>query len=143
VTDDIDVLLIEPSDADAKRTLAAIRKAKPDASTLRVVDAAQASRLMFGQGLFTEEPQIPRLILVDLPAAGDAAKDALLRLRSLGLRRPVPIVIFSSQRTDRDILNAHLLGAHLNLQKPEEPDAYATAVQRIIRTWETGSFSAL
>jgi DNA-binding NarL/FixJ family response regulator len=143
VTDDIDVLLIEPSDSDAKKTLAAIRQAKPDASTLRVVDATQASRLMFGQGLFTEAPQMPRLILVDLPAAGDAAKEALLRLRSLELRRPVPIVVFSSQRSEKDILDAHLLGAHLNLQKPDEPEAYAAAVKRIIRTWETGSFSAL
>lgn len=136
MTDVIDVLLIEPSDADAKRTLAAIRECKPELSTLRVVDAAQASRLMFEQGLFTEAPQIPRLILVDLPAAGDAAKHALLRLKSLD--QAVPIVIFSAQRSPKDILDAHLLGAHLNLQKPEQADDYGAAVVRLMGIWEKG-----
>jgi DNA-binding NarL/FixJ family response regulator len=136
VTDIIDVLLIEPSDADARRTLSAIREFKPELSTLRVVDAAQASRLMFEQGLFTQAPQMPRLILVDLPAAGDAARDALLRVKALD--KTIPIVIFSAQRSPKDILDAHLLGAHLNLQKPEQPADYSAAVVRLIGHWEKG-----
>ena len=136
----IDVLLIEPSDFHARQTIAAIRQTKPELSTLRVIDADQASRLMFERGLFTYAPQIPRLIIVDLAASGDAAKRTLLRLKSMEAARIVPVVIFSSRRTPKDILDAHLLGAHMNVQKSADSAQYAAAVERMIRMWLTGSF---
>jgi DNA-binding response OmpR family regulator len=136
----IDVLLIEPSDLDARQTLAAIRKTRTQLSTLRVIDAEQASRVMFERGLLTDAPQIPRLIIVDLPASGEGANRALLRLKSTRDARRVPIVIFSARRTAKDILVAHLLGAHMNVQKPEDATQYAAAVERMIRMWATGSF---
>jgi DNA-binding response OmpR family regulator len=140
MTESIDVVLIEPSDVDARQTLAAIRQTKPTLSTLRVIDADQASRVMLERGLFTDAPQVPGLIIVDLAASGEAAKRALARVKAANLTHVVPIVIFSSRRTSRDILDAHLLGAHMNVQKPADPTQYAAAVQRMLRMWLTGSF---
>jgi DNA-binding NarL/FixJ family response regulator len=143
MTDSIDVLLIEPSDKDARKTLEAIRRAKSDLTVVRIVDASQATRLMFEQGLFTEQPQIPGFIIVDLPIAGDDVKHALLRLKSVCLDSPVPIVTFSARRSAKDILDAHLLGVHMNIQKSENPTEYADAVDRMIRMWVNGSFFLL
>jgi len=139
MTDSIDVLLIEPSLAHAKQTRAAIRKMNTGLSTVRVMEATQAARLMFEQGLFTQAPQMPSLIIVDLPALGADAKRLLLRLKSMRTARPPLIAILSSRRNAKDIVDAHLAGAHLNVLKPENEVEYSAAVERIIRMWLNGS----
>jgi DNA-binding response OmpR family regulator len=140
MTESIDVLLVEPCDTDARQSMSAIRRSRPGLSVVRVLAGNQAARLMFDHGLFTAAPQIPGLMIVDLPAAGEEAKQALQRLRSQRSGRAVPIVIFSARRTPRSILDGHLLGAHMNVQKPQDPAEFATAVERIMRMWGTGSF---
>jgi DNA-binding response OmpR family regulator len=136
----IDILIIDPSDSDAKRTVTAIRRKAPKASTLRVSAGNQAERLMFERGLFTEAPQMPSLIIVDLAAAGECVKTTLRRLKACRLDEDVPVVIFSARRSARDILDSHMLGAHLNIIKPTDPNDYAAAVERMIALWLAGSF---
>jgi DNA-binding response OmpR family regulator len=130
----IDVLIIDPHDADARKTIAAVRRKAPRASTLRVMGADQAVRLMFEHGLFTKAPQRPRLIIIDLAAAGVAGKEILRRSHD------IPIVVFSARREQRDILECHLLGAHMNIVKPADPDDYAFVVERVVATWLSGGF---
>ena len=139
MTDSIDVLLIEPSDGDARRTAESVRAANQDLSIVRVLDAKQASRLMFEQGLYTKDPQLPKLIIADL---GDSDVQAdLPTLRSLRRTPSIPLVILSAHRSAKHILDAHRLGAQMNLQKPDDPREYAAAVKRIIRTWSVGGFA--
>lgn len=139
MTDSIDVLVIEPSQTHARQTVSAIRQMSSRLSTVRVTEASQASRLLFERGLFTQAPQIPSLIIVDLPAVGDEAKRLLLRLKTTRMSRPPLIVIFASRRNAKDIVDAHLAGAHLNIQKPEDSAEYAAAVGRVMRMWMNGS----
>ena len=137
----IDILLIEPSNKDASRTLDTIRRKSPQSTSVRVLTGDQAARLCFEQGLFTREPQIPRLIIVDLAAAGDRAKFALRQLRRDPTAQTTAVVIFSARRTGRDILDAHLIGAHMNIMKPTTSAEYAAAVERIVTLWRNGSFN--
>jgi CheY-like chemotaxis protein len=139
MTDSIDVLIIEPSDGDARRTAESVRQANDGLSIVRVLDARQASRLMFEQGLYTKAPQLPKLIIADL---GDSDVQAdLPTLRSLRRTPSIPLVILSAHRSAKHILDAHRLGAQMNLQKPDDPREYAAAVKRIIRTWSVGGFA--
>ena len=140
MTDSIDVLLIEPSDGDARRTSKSVREANKGLSIVRVLDARQASRLMFEQGLYTKAPQLPKLIISDLGDSDAHAAD-LPTLRSLRRTPTVPLVILSAHRSAKHILDAHRLGAQMNLQKPDDPREYAAAVKRIIRTWSVGGFA--
>jgi hypothetical protein len=59
----VDVLLIDDCDASARLASAAVRRAVPSASVVRVKDVEQARRLMFDYGLFTRVPQPPRLLI--------------------------------------------------------------------------------
>jgi response regulator RpfG family c-di-GMP phosphodiesterase len=136
----IDVLLIDPCSSDSKRTVAGIRRKAPNASTLRVLSAEQAARLMFEQGLFTKAPQRPSLIIVDLAAAGESAKAVLRRIANDELTARIPLVIFTSQRNPDDLLQCHLLGAHMNIVKPTDPVEYSAAVERIIAMWLSRAF---
>lgn len=134
----IDVLIIDPSSTDSQKTSAAIKSKAPRASVVRVISGDQAARLMFEQGLFTQEPQIPTLIIVDLAAAGEPAKLALRRLKDSRFSQEVPVVIFSGRRDAKDILDSHLLGADMNVMKPSDEKEYAAAVERIATNWLAG-----
>lgn len=138
MTDTIDVLIIDPSDEDSKKTVAAIRRKAPKASTLRVKTADQAAQLMFERGLFTARPQIPRLIVIDLVAAGE---DGAATLRRLKNHAQVPVIIFSGTRTSKDILNSYLLGAQMNFLKPTDANDYGAAVERVVGMWLAGCFA--
>jgi DNA-binding NarL/FixJ family response regulator len=136
----LDVLIIDPLDKDARQTSAAIRRKVPDATTIRVPGGEQASRLMFERGLLTQEPQVPELIIVDLAAAGDCAKSTLRQLKTRRMSDAVPVVVFSGRRSAKDLLEAHLLGVHMNVLKPADPNDYALAVERMMTMWLAGSF---
>lgn len=130
----IDVLLIDPCDADSKRTAAAIRRAAPAASLVRVKDSEQALRLMFRKGLFTEAPHTPRLIVLEL-ALHDARGTALLaHLRKQAIAPKIPVLVLTSTLDANDLRESYALGARECLIKPHDVDRYvsevASAVER-------------
>jgi DNA-binding response OmpR family regulator len=92
MTRPIDVLLIEPSELDAQKMLAAIRRKAPGVSAVHVSGAEVAAGLIFDYWP-AETPQMPRLLMLDLAAAGESGKAILHRLRSHAATRNVPAVL--------------------------------------------------
>jgi len=134
MTDDtIDVLLIEDSDADSKITSAAVRRAAPLASLVRVKDGDQALRLLFCKGLFTAEPQIPKLILLDFDAPRTNGSVVLERLRDDSNSCAVPVILLISSRNEHHFDAGDVLGAYACLVKPFHPDEYLTEVSRVVK----------
>jgi hypothetical protein len=130
MTKPIDVLLIEPSESDARRTLAAIRRKAPDLSTVHVSGAEAAAGLIFDYWP-TEHPQIPRLVIVDLDAAGEPGKDVLRRLKSAALTGNVSTVIFSARPAPSGELEDSSSRA-MNVPKLVDSDTYAAQVERAV-----------
>jgi CheY-like chemotaxis protein len=125
----VDIVLCQHSNADAKLTLAGVRRGAPDASSLRVRDDTQVLRLVFQQGLFTVEPQIPRLILLDFSESGE--QRALERLRANPSTRDIPIVIVTSDY-DRVPRLALAVGVTACVKKCSDEPRYINSVARVI-----------
>jgi len=92
MTQPIDVLLIEPSESDARKTLAAIRRKAPGVAAVHVSGAEAAAGLIFDYWP-NETPQVPRLLMLDLATTGEPGKTILQRLRSHAVTRHVPAVL--------------------------------------------------
>jgi DNA-binding response OmpR family regulator len=129
MTNPIDILIIEPSESDARKTLAAIRRKAPGLSTVHVSGAEAAAGLIFDYWP-SEHPQVPRLVIVDLPAAGEPGTVLLRRLRSAALTRSVATVNFSARAAPLDAVQRSLSGA-MNVLKPKDSDAYDVEVERV------------
>ncbi len=130
MTKPIDVLLIEPSESDARRTLAAIRRKAPDLSTVHVSGAEAAAALIFDYWP-TEHPQVPRLVIVDLDAAGEPGKDVWRRLKSAALTGNVSTVNFSARPAPIGELERCASRA-MNVLKPQDSDSYVVQVERVV-----------
>jgi CheY-like chemotaxis protein len=129
------VLVVDPNAADGKRTVSAIRRALPDASTVRVQDIKQATRLIFEQGLFTFEPELPRLIFLEPRGIDGQARAFLQRLRARGSTRSVPVVILSRCSRPGEIAQSYLMGARDHVVKPNHLSQYIDEVERVAIAW--------
>jgi len=129
------VLVVDPSAADGKRTVTAVQRAIPNAETVRVQDIKQATRLIFEQGLFTLEPEVPRLILLEPRGVGGQARSFLQRLRTRGTTRGVPVIVLSRCSKPGEIAQSYLLGARDHIVKPSHLSQYVDEVERVVIAW--------
>jgi DNA-binding response OmpR family regulator len=133
MTHSIDVLVIEPSASDARRTLAAIRRKAPAISAVHVSSAESAAALIFDYWP-VEAPQVPRLMIVDLANSGEPGKAILRRLGSHAVTRNVPTVLFSAHLTPL----AELEGAasvSMDILKPIDCEEYDLKVASVLDKW--------
>jgi two-component system, response regulator len=131
----IDIMLVDNSDADARTTMKAVRRAAPSASVLRVKDGEQALRFLFRRGLFTREPQLPRLILLDLTVPIINGRRVLERVRTHATTNNIPVIVLTSQPDARAVHESYALGAQAFVAKSAEACGYVCEVSNHITTW--------
>ncbi|MBS1978103.1 MAG: response regulator [Bacteroidetes bacterium] len=125
----IEILLVEDSMEDAELTIRALRKNNLANNLLHLEDGEEA--LDF---LFNTDSVAPRLILLDLKMPKVDGMEVLRRLKSDPVRRIIPVVVMTSSKEERDIVEAHHLGVNAYVVKPVDFDQFVRAVT------ETGLF---
>jgi two-component system response regulator len=135
MNEEIDIMLVDDSDADARTTMKAVRRAAPSASVLRVKDGEQALRFLFRRGLFTREPQLPRLILLDLTVPIVSGRRVLERVRTEATTNDIPVIVLTSQPDARALHESYALGAQAFVAKSAEACDYVFEVSNHITTW--------
>jgi len=86
---------------------------------LTVAKGADAVLNWFGAGVVNKE-QIPHLILLDLRLPKLDGLAALRKLRGHAATRDIPIVVFSAQYTQADVLMSYSAGANSFVAKPAD-----------------------
>jgi two-component system, response regulator len=86
---------------------------------LSVAKGGDAVLNWFGAGVVNKE-QIPHLILLDLQLPKLDGLAALRKLRGNDATRDIPIVVFSSQYTQADVLMSYRAGANSFVAKPHD-----------------------
>ena len=86
---------------------------------LTVAKSADAVLNWFGSGVVKNE-QIPHLILLDLKLPSLDGLTTLRKLRGHDATRDIPIVVFSAQYTQADVLKSYSAGANSFVAKPAD-----------------------
>lgn len=129
-----DVLIADPIRSDSAATAAALRRCRPSVSIVRVMYADQAARIMFERGLLTHEPERPRLIFLEAGVL-EGTKALLESICEDPRTREIPVIVFSRTWASTEIQICRALGARTYIVKPENPDQYRSAVERIADMW--------
>lgn len=128
------ILLVEDNDDDVELTRRALRKNKLTNPLVVARDGQEALDMLFGNG--TVEPiQAPAMILLDLKLPKVDGLEVLRRLRSDARTRFLPIIILTSSREDRDLLQGYTNGANSYVRKPVDFDQFAEAVRQLGLYW--------
>ena len=133
----IEILLVEDNQDDVELTLHALRK-ESLANNIHVArDGEEALELLFCSGAHAGRSfdMPPRLILLDLKLPKVGGIEVLRRLKSDQRTKTIPVVILTSSREERDLVESYGLGANSYIQKPVDFDQFRETVKSLGLYW--------
>ena len=136
-TNEIEILLVEDNQDDLDMTLRALRKANLTNRIQTVRDGAEALEFIFCEGAFAgrkfENP--PKVILLDLKLPKVDGMEVLKRIKGDERTKMIPIVILTSSKEQRDVMESYNLGVNSYIVKPVNFEGFAAAVQEVGMYW--------
>jgi two-component system, response regulator len=136
-THTVEILLVEDNPDDLQLTLRSLQKANLANRVQVARDGAEALEFIFCQGAFSarkiEEP--PKVILLDLKLPKVDGLEVLQRIKNDPRTQGIPVVVLTSSREQRDVVESYRLGVNSYIVKPVNFEGFAAAVQQLGFYW--------
>ena len=129
--DPVEILLIEDNPDDAGLTIHALKKHNMADHLLHVHDGEEALSYLFSP----DTSHTPKVILLDLKMPKVDGMEVLRKLKSDERKKVIPVVVLTSSREDRDVLESYQLGVNAYIVKPVDFDKFAIALADIGFFW--------
>jgi two-component system response regulator len=100
-------------------------------------DGAEALEFLFGTGEFAKRiiNRPPKVILLDLKLPKVDGMEVLKRIKSDERTRSIPVVVLTSSREERDIVESYRLGVNSFITKPVDFEQFTEAVRQLGLYW--------
>lgn len=137
MTNGTEILLIEDNAEDVEITMRAFKKYQL-ANKIHVVrDGEEALEYLFGTGRYADRTVCSntRLILLDLKIPKIDGLEVLQRCKSDPRTKNIPVVILTSSREERDLIESYKLGVNSYLVKPVDFSQFTEAVRQLGLYW--------
>lgn len=133
----VDILLVEDSQDDIDLALHALRQEKLANSIFVVRDGEEALDFLFCRGPFSERSfdHAPKLVLLDLKLPKIDGLQVLRELKGEPRTNTIPVVIMTSSKEERDLLEGYKLGVNSYIQKPVDFDQFRSTVKTLGLYW--------
>ena len=134
---EVDILLVEDNPDDLELALHALRKENLANNIHIARDGEEALEFLFCQGPHAERSfeRPPKLVLLDLKLPKVDGLEVLKRLKADARTRAIPIVILTSSKEERDLINGYGLGANSYIQKPVDFEQFRATIKTIGLYW--------
>jgi two-component system, response regulator len=132
------ILLVEDNPDDEALTLRALKKNDIQNQVIVARDGAQALDYLFGTTGEHEEHApgvVPQLVLLDLKLPRVDGLEVLRRIRADERTRLLPVVILTSSREQRDLVEGYGCGANSYIRKPVDFGQFVEAVRQLGLYW--------
>ncbi len=133
----VDILLVEDSRDDVELALHALRRENL-ANNIHVArDGEEALQFLFADGPFADRSteHQPKLVLLDLKLPKVDGMEVLRKLKEDERTKRIPVVILTSSKEERDLVNGYGLGANSYIQKPVNFDQFREVVKNVGLYW--------
>lgn len=133
----IEVLLVEDNPSAAELCIGALRKNNLANQLLGVKDGAEAPDFRLHTGAYAGRARNhgPKVVLLDLRLPKIDGVEVLRRVRADERTKTIPIVVLTSSKEDRDIVEAYHPGANSYINKPVEFDDFVSTVAQLGLYW--------
>lgn len=133
----IELLLVEDNPQDLELALRSLRKINL-ANHIEVArDGAEALDFIFCEGAHTARKMSdgPKVILLDLKLPKVDGLEVLKRVKSDPRTRMIPVVVLTSSKEQRDIVESYDLGVNSYIVKPVNFDGFTEAMRDLGVYW--------
>lgn len=125
-----EILLVEDNPNDAELAIRALKKNNLANNLVHLEDGQEALDY-----LFDEKNETPKLILMDVKMPRVDGIEVLRKLKSDEKRKTIPVVMLTSSKEDKDIIDAYNLGVNAYIVKPVDFDQFVKAVTQLGFFW--------
>jgi CheY-like chemotaxis protein len=135
--DEIEVLLVEDNETDAELTIRALKRKNLANNLVWVKDGEEALEFIFATGRYSDRKvqDLPKLVLLDLRMPKVDGMEVLRRIKADDRTNKIPIVVLTSSKEDKDIVESYNLGVNSYVSKPVEFDEFTEAVSTLGLYW--------
>jgi two-component system, response regulator len=136
-TNEVDILLVDDSQDDVDLTLHALRAENLANHVFIARDGEEALDFLFCSGPHANRSfdHPPKLVLLDLKMPKVDGMQVLKRVKGDARTRTIPVVLMTSSREERDMVNGYDLGVNSYLQKPVDFGEFRRMVKLLGLYW--------
>ena len=133
----LDILLVEDNPNDIKLTLRALQKNNLANHVHVAYDGAEALDFIFHRGQYAGRNvnEKLKLILLDLKLPKVDGLEVLKAIKADETTRTIPVVILTSSKEERDIVEGYKLGVNSYVVKPLDFDQFIASVAELGLYW--------
>lgn len=133
----VEILLVEDNPQDLELALRALRKANFSNRIQVARDGAEALEFIFCEGTHSTRKieDAPKVILLDLKLPKVDGLEVLKKLKGDPRTSSIPVVILTSSREQRDVVESYRLGVNSYIVKPVNFEGFANAVRELGMYW--------
>ena len=120
INTDIEILLVEDNKSDAMLTIRALKKHNLANNLVHLIDGAQALDFIFAKGEYAGRniEDKPKVIFLDLKMPKVSGLEVLRIIKSDERTKLIPVVMMTSSKEEKDIVESHQLGVNSYVVKP-------------------------
>jgi len=136
-TSAVEILLVEDNPRDVELTLRALRKRNLANKVHVVEDGEKALEYVFATGAYAQRDieEIPKVILLDLKLPKVDGLEVLRQIKLDERKKTIPVVVLTSSREERDIVESYVLGVNSYIVKPVDFDKFLDCVGELGLYW--------
>jgi two-component system, response regulator len=127
----VEILLVEDNPDDAGLTIRALKKHNLANHLLHLHDGEEAINFLFSEKM----TGLPKVILLDLKMPKVDGIEVLRKIKSDPRKKVIPVVVLTSSKEERDIIESYKLGVNAYIVKPVDFDKFAKAISEIGFFW--------
>lgn len=137
MSEPFEILIVEDNPLDLEMTLRGLRKANI-ANRIEVArDGAEALEFVFCEGAHAHRriEDAPRLVLLDLKLPKVDGLEVLARMKGDPRTRAIPVVMLTSSKEQRDLVESYQLGVNSYIVKPVDFENFVAAARELGTYW--------
>jgi two-component system, response regulator len=133
----VEILLVEDTPEDLELALRALRKANLANHIQIARDGAEAIEFLFAEGAHKgrKVEDGPKVILLDLKLPKVDGMEVLRRVKSDPRTKAIPVVVLTSSKEQKDVVESYQLGVNSYIVKPVNFERFVAAVQDLGMYW--------
>ena len=134
---EIEILLVEDNSHDAELTIRVLTRRHLANKLVLLKDGAEALEFIFGTGAYAgrDTSQHPKVVLLDLKLPKVDGLEVLRAIKTNRNTRTIPVVIMTSSKEQRDVMESYHLGVNSYVVKPVEFEDFSKAVSELGSYW--------